>query len=330
MQNAGSDSRSFAKTTGRLGCSGCSLVSHTLVSTTTRDGCEMIAWLEGIIKKTMADKSQDVVILDVNGVGYQVFVSRRVLEHLPVPGNSVALEIHTHVREDAIHLFGFSDPREREVFQALISMSGIGPKAAMGVLSGIDPAELIQAICSGDLVRLCAIPGIGKKKAERMVMDLKEKLSAMAPATTRAVARCRHYSARKGLDDMKTATAILAMTVLVCVGAACEQKKIAPASQPAAATEAGPPVSMEMATGIPSFPGVAVRAPLRPRVRGRSAGIRSFRQHESGLTAGGADSITICDLTYRLHRPNPSLDDMSRFSPQRCERILQGSVPGTR
>ena len=136
----------------------------------------MIAWLEGRLLRKMSD----AVVVDAGGVGYRVFVTQQVLEKLPPEGSRIELEIHTQVREDAIQLFGFLDGEEREVFEALIGMSGIGPRAAVTVLSGIDARELARAVCSGDLVRLCLIPGVGKKKAERMVLDLKEKLMALA------------------------------------------------------------------------------------------------------------------------------------------------------
>ena len=136
----------------------------------------MIAWLEGRLLKKMSD----AVVVDAGGVGYRVFVTKQVLSKLPPEGSRVELEIHTQVREDAIQLFGFLDGDEREVFEALIGMSGIGPRAAVTVLSGIDARELARAVCSGDLARLCLIPGVGKKKAERMVLDLKEKLMPLA------------------------------------------------------------------------------------------------------------------------------------------------------
>jgi Holliday junction DNA helicase RuvA len=136
----------------------------------------MIAWLEGRLLRKMSD----AVVVEAGGVGYRVFVTRQVLSRLPPEGSRVELEIHTQVREDAIQLFGFLDGEEREVFEALIGMSGVGPRAAVTVLSGIDARELARAICSGDLVRLCLIPGVGKKKAERMVLDLKEKLMPLA------------------------------------------------------------------------------------------------------------------------------------------------------
>ena len=126
----------------------------------------------------------DSLIVEAGGVGYRVFVSRQVIERLPPEGAPVSLEIHTQVREDAIQLFGFLDTDEQEVFEALISMSGIGPRAAMVVLSGMDAREVARAVCAEDLARLCSIPGVGKKKAERMVLDLKDRLLPLAQADT--------------------------------------------------------------------------------------------------------------------------------------------------
>jgi len=144
----------------------------------------MIAWLEGRLLR----KASDHVVVADGGVGYRVFVTRQVLERLPPEGERVALEIHTQVREDAIQLFGFLEEVEREIFEALIGMSGIGPRAAMGILSGMDARELAHAVCSGDLARLCTIQGVGKKKAERMCLDLRDRLLPLAhkPADERA------------------------------------------------------------------------------------------------------------------------------------------------
>jgi Holliday junction DNA helicase RuvA len=138
----------------------------------------VIAWLEGNLLR----KGADSLIVEAGGVGYQVYVSRQVMDRLPPEGSRVSLEIHTRVREDAIQLFGFLDTDEREVFEALISMSGIGPRVAVTVLSGMDAGELARAICAEDLGRLCSIPGVGKKKAERMVLDLRDRLLPLAQA----------------------------------------------------------------------------------------------------------------------------------------------------
>ena len=136
----------------------------------------MIAWLSGRLLR----KEGDAILLAVSGVAFRVFVSRLLLEKLPPEGEPLTLEIHTQVREDAIQLFGFLRREELSIFEVLISLSGIGPKAAMSILSGIDGPELARAVCEGDLGRLCLVPGIGKKKAERLVHELKDKLSVWA------------------------------------------------------------------------------------------------------------------------------------------------------
>ena len=136
----------------------------------------MIAMLRG----QLVERGDDTVVVDVAGVGYLVSMSRNSLEGLGAEGSEVALRIHTHVREDMIQLFGFLDEEEREAFESLIGLNGVGPKAAMGILSGIEPRELARAVCEEDLARLCLVPGIGKKKAERMVLELKEKLLGLA------------------------------------------------------------------------------------------------------------------------------------------------------
>ena len=139
----------------------------------------MIARLQG----RLVERGDDAVVVDVGGVGYLVSMSRSSLEGLAAEGGEVALRIHTHVREDMIQLFGFLGDEEREAFEALIGLNGVGPKAAMGILSGIEARELARAICAEDLARLCMVPGIGKKKAERMVLELKEKLLGLARPT---------------------------------------------------------------------------------------------------------------------------------------------------
>jgi len=135
----------------------------------------MIALLTG----RLAHKSPDAIILDVNGVGYRVQIPFSTYYELPEEGKTVSLSIYTHVKEDAISLFGFRTVVEKEFFQLLISVSGIGPKMARDILSNIQPEELAAAIVQGNLVRLSAIPGIGKKTAERLVLELKEKVRKM-------------------------------------------------------------------------------------------------------------------------------------------------------
>lgn len=137
----------------------------------------MIALLTG----TIAHKAPDAVILDVHGVGYRVMIPFSTYYELPESGNTATLQVHTHVKEDAIHLYGFRTLAEKELFQLLISVSGVGPKLAVNILSNIDAPELSQAIMRGDLARLSAIPGIGRKTAERLILELKEKLKKLAP-----------------------------------------------------------------------------------------------------------------------------------------------------
>ncbi len=130
----------------------------------------MIAWLKGVL----LEKKVDQIVLEVGGVGYLVHVPLSTYYTLPEAGGEVALRIYTHVREDQISLYGFSNEMEREWFQHLIRISGIGPRLAVNILSGISPEDLKLAIVSGDATRLQAIPGIGKKMAARMVVELKE------------------------------------------------------------------------------------------------------------------------------------------------------------
>ena len=140
----------------------------------------MIAHLRG----TILEKHPNRVVVDVNGVGYDVAVPLSTFYVVGEPGTEVSLRVHTHVREDAIALFGFATVLELELFLRLIGISGIGPKVALAVLSGIEPPELVGAIERGDLARLTAIPGVGKKTSERIVLELKDRLpkATVAPA----------------------------------------------------------------------------------------------------------------------------------------------------
>lgn len=140
----------------------------------------MIAHLRG----RLLDKKPNRIVLDVSGVGYDVSVPLSTFYGLGDAGTDIALRIHTHVREDALALYGFATPLEQELFERLIGVGGIGPKLALAVLSGIEPPDLIRAIERGDLARLTAIPGVGKKTAERIVLELRDRL----PRVTRAAA----------------------------------------------------------------------------------------------------------------------------------------------
>jgi Holliday junction DNA helicase RuvA len=134
----------------------------------------VIAYLSG----TLHEKHLQRLNILTGGVGYDVFVPLSTLYAIGEPGAAVALRVHTHVREDAIQLFGFATDLELSLFERLIAISGIGPKVALSVLSGIEPADLVRAIRSGDLARLTGIPGIGKKTAERLVMEMRDRLPA--------------------------------------------------------------------------------------------------------------------------------------------------------
>jgi Holliday junction DNA helicase RuvA len=135
----------------------------------------MIAQVRG----RLIQKGPGSVVVEANGLGYQVFVSLTTFYELPELEQSVILHTHTHVREDALQLFGFSTPLEKELFQILIGVTGIGPKLALNILSGIRPEELLQSLDQRDMNRLQAVPGIGRKMAERMVVDLQEKARKM-------------------------------------------------------------------------------------------------------------------------------------------------------
>jgi holliday junction DNA helicase RuvA len=136
----------------------------------------MIAFLRG----RLLEKHPDRLIVDVGGVGYDVQVPLSTYYDLGEPGADIALRVHTHVREDQIALFGFATALEQRLFERLISVSGIGPKMALVALSGIEPEELVRAVRTSDVARLTSIPGIGKKTAERISLERRDKLPAAA------------------------------------------------------------------------------------------------------------------------------------------------------
>jgi holliday junction DNA helicase RuvA len=133
----------------------------------------MIAHLRG---KLLAKRPNQAVV-DTGGVGYDVTISIPTYSDLPAVGGEVALHVHTHVREDTIALYGFLRPAEKTLFEKLITVSGIGPKLAITILSGMAADEMVSAIRGNDIARLTRIPGIGKKTAERMVLELRDKLT---------------------------------------------------------------------------------------------------------------------------------------------------------
>jgi Holliday junction DNA helicase RuvA len=142
----------------------------------------MIAHLRG----KLLVKHPNQVVVETAGVGYEVSISVPTFSDLPPAGSEVALHIHTHVREDLIALYGFSQPAEKQLFEKLMTVSGIGAKLAITILSGMAADELAAAIRGNDLARLTKIPGIGKKTAERMVLELRDKLPPAAGVSTPA------------------------------------------------------------------------------------------------------------------------------------------------
>ena len=135
----------------------------------------MIAFLRGRV----LEKQPNLLIVDVQGVGYEVHVPLSTYYDVGDAGADVALHIYTHVREEALHLYGFLTTVEQQLFERLIAISGIGPRLAVAVLSGIEPPDLISAVQRGDIARLTGIPGVGRRTAERMVLELKDRLAQL-------------------------------------------------------------------------------------------------------------------------------------------------------
>ena len=140
-------------------------------------GRGMIALVSG----TVAVRRGDHVVIDCGGVGYRLSVSAETLRHVPAVGKQVLLHSHMVVRDDALLLYGFATEEERELFLMLISVQSVGPKVALAVLSGGPPRELLKAVAAGDTARLQAAPGVGKRTAERIIVELREKVGATAP-----------------------------------------------------------------------------------------------------------------------------------------------------
>ncbi len=151
----------------------------------------MIASLTG----RLAFKAPTYLILAVQGVGYEVFIPLSTYYGLPNLSDSLSVSVHTHVREDAIQLFGFLTSQEKDAFVLLTSVSGVGPKLALSVLSALPVSDLVSAIQSGDVEKLTTVPGIGNKSASRLVLELKDKVGKLRPGLAPA-----HDSARLGQD----------------------------------------------------------------------------------------------------------------------------------
>ena len=165
----------------------------------------MIASLTG----RLAFKAPTSLVLDVHGVGYEVFIPLSTYYGLPNLSESISLSVHTHVREDAIQLFGFLTSQEKDAFELLTSVSGVGPKLALSVLSALPVSNLVSAIQSGDIEKLMTVPGIGNKSASRLVLELKDKVEKLHPGLSSA-----SESPRQGED----ATFDDALSALVNLG----------------------------------------------------------------------------------------------------------------
>jgi Holliday junction DNA helicase RuvA len=146
------------------------------------------------LRGTLRDNDGETVVVEVGGVGYQVFVSAAALGALPATDREVFLYIHSHfVKDDPIRLYGFMDAAERGLFQTLIDVQGVGPRVALAILAGLPPQELVRAISTGDVARLTQVKGVGRKIAERLALELRDKITALpaagpAPAATPAPA----------------------------------------------------------------------------------------------------------------------------------------------
>ena len=189
----------------------------------------MIAHLSG----TLREKQATSVILDVGGVGYEVTIPVTTFFNMEEPGSQVQLRIYTHVREDTLQLFGFRTPRERELFTLLISVSGIGPKSGIAMLSGMSADEIVTAIRTNNLARLTSIPGVGKKTAERLVIELRDKMAALSsPALDAEIEAGAGLAAAPSEDALREDT----LSALVNLG---YQKALAEKAITQAAQEGG-------------------------------------------------------------------------------------------
>ena len=186
------------------------------------------------IRGRLASKEPHRVVVDVNGVGYQIFIPLSTFYQLPDVPAEVSLHTHTHVREDALQLFGFHTKDEQILFELLQGVSGIGPRLATNILSGISVDELVPALSEGNLTRLRAVPGVGKKLAERLVVELREKAGATRLTQTPAAPAAAAPAADRVLDDVVSA--------LVNLG--CNRKEAVKAAE-AARGDLGPAADFE-------------------------------------------------------------------------------------
>ena len=181
----------------------------------------MISHLSG----TLFEKSTQSIVIEVGGVGYEVFVPLSTFYALPEKQAPVSLHIHTHVREDALVLFGFSTRLEKSLFLMLVSVSGIGPKLSANILSGMGAEELLRAIASGDADRLQAIPGIGKKTAERIALELKDRAAKFSGDSEIPPMQTPGTEAERRMEDALSALLNLGYSIKMAK-AAIEKAKI--------------------------------------------------------------------------------------------------------
>lgn len=167
----------------------------------------MIAHLSG----TLLSKQATSVILDVGGVGYEVSIPLSTFYELEDPGSIIQLRIYTHVREDALQLYGFKTARERELFLRLISVSGIGPKLGITLLSGMSADEMIASIRTNNLAKLTLIPGVGRKTAERLVVELRDKVASLSSAELEEELGAKSDTAAPPTEDSVRADALSAL-----------------------------------------------------------------------------------------------------------------------
>jgi Holliday junction DNA helicase RuvA len=188
----------------------------------------MIALLTG----RLAFKAPTHLALDVQGVGYEVFIPLSTYYGLPNLNETTSLSIHTHVREDAIQLFGFLTPQEKDAFVLLTSVSGIGPKLALSVLSSLSVSDLVSAIRGADLEKLATVPGIGKKSAGRIALELKDKLTKLDPSPMVSAQMSEGTKPDTTFDDALSALVNLGYRPQDAKGALQQVKKMKPDSLP--------------------------------------------------------------------------------------------------
>lgn len=165
----------------------------------------MIAYLEGRLTR----KSPSQLVVLVGGVGYKLFIPVSTYYELPEEGSEVSLHVHTHVREDILALYGFASVTEERLFQHLIGVNGVGPALALKVMSGLEPKALVDAIRSSDLRRLSSIPGVGKKTAERLVVELRDKMAGIGPVGTEDASKAPLSRVESLREDVLSALANL-------------------------------------------------------------------------------------------------------------------------